>query len=192
MKNVETPTEEKKRFQFADHPWITLFVFVLTYVFLLSFTGHFFYYVLDLPRGHVLHKITYEVLVLAVFAPLVFRIPNGNRTYLEYLHDIRITNYKPLGWLLLLSVTCWLIFTLSQGLGTIVFRMTEGKIITGEFLLSVFDLTQDLPPKSLSLVNSIEGEPEELLWRGIILTLFLRKYPKWKSIVVSVFGLQSV
>jgi membrane protease YdiL (CAAX protease family) len=75
-----------------------------------------------------------------------------------------------------------------QIFGSIVFRLSEGKAITAEFIRSVLDLTDELPPKSWSLFTSLPSIFEEVAFRGVLLTFFLVKYSERKSIVFSSLG----
>ena len=61
----------------------------------------------------------------------------------------------------------------------------EGKDITGEFIRSVLDITNELPPQSWSILTSLPSMFEEVAFRGVLLTFFLVKYSKSKSIVFS-------
>ena len=63
--------------------------------------------------------------------------------------------------------------------------------ITLGFIKQVLDLSWDLPPKSASLLVSIPSMFEEVVFRGILLTVFLQRYSSRKSIVFSslAFGL---
>jgi membrane protease YdiL (CAAX protease family) len=72
--------------------------------------------------------------------------------------------------------------------GTLVFRAFEGKAITAEFIRSAVDITNELPPRSWSILTSLPSMFEEVAFRGVLLTYFLIKYSKRKSIVFSSLG----
>lgn len=49
-------------------------------------------------------------------------------------------------------------------------------------------MSDDLPPVSANLITTIPSMLEEVGFRGIVLTVFLDKYPKNKSIIFSSIG----
>ncbi|MFX0051162.1 MAG: lysostaphin resistance A-like protein [Candidatus Hodarchaeota archaeon] len=81
--------------------------------------------------------------------------------------------------ILALGLSCYFIYMLSQLLGSLLY---------GQYS---FDISQALPPNSWGLfVNISPGIFEEILMRGLILTLLLKKYSERKSILISaaIFG----
>jgi membrane protease YdiL (CAAX protease family) len=99
-----------------------------------------------------------------------------------------LTKIAPFFRLLFIAVSCYIILIFCQILGTCVFRLSEGKAITAEFIHSVLDTSGDLPPKSWGLLTSLPSIFEEVAFRGVLLTFFLLRYSKRKSIVFSSFG----
>lgn len=97
----------------------------------------------------------------------------------DYLEDIRLSHPQPIFHVLVLGFSCYLIMMLSQ---------LTGSLIYGQYS---FDISRELPPNSWNLLVSINaGVFEEILMRGVILTLLLKKYSKNKSIIMSavIFG----
>jgi membrane protease YdiL (CAAX protease family) len=184
--------EENQRFRLFEHPWLALVVLIVTTVFSIFLAGGLIFGLLGLPdespRSQFIQGVTHHVINLFLIAPFVLRLPNGKTSFRKYLDDIRLTNLKPLGKLLLLALSCYLILALSQSASSFVYRLFEGKPITISFIKQVFDLSGDLPPKSSSLLVSIPSIFEEVAFRGIILTVFLRKYSERKSIIFSSLG----
>jgi len=123
-----------------------------------------------------------------LFIPFVLRLPKGKRKFKEYLDDIGLTRIKPFFQLILIAISCFIILVFFQILGVFIFRLTEGKAITGEFIRNAFDLTRELPPKSMSIILSMPSMFEEVVFRGVLLTVFLLKYSKTKAIVFSSLG----
>jgi membrane protease YdiL (CAAX protease family) len=126
-----------------------------------------------------------------VLMPYVLRLPRGSRSFRRYLDDIRLTRVEPFLPLLLLTVSCVLILIACQGTGSIVYRLTEGKPVTPGFLGQVFDLSSVVPPRSMLLFAQMFSSLEEVLFRGVLLTMLLRVYSPRKAIVCSAaaFGL---
>jgi membrane protease YdiL (CAAX protease family) len=142
----------------------------------------------DSPLVQFIQPTAAHILMLFVIVPFVLRLPKGRRSFRQYLDDIRLSQTKPIVQLLLLALSSYLIMALSQAAGTVVFRLFEGKLITGDFILFVLNITGDLPPESPSLLVSLPSIFEEIAWRGVILTVFLSKYSERKAIVFSALG----
>jgi len=126
-----------------------------------------------------------------LLVPYLLRLPNGSRSVRGYLDDIRLTRVTPFLPLLLLTVSCDLILILCQGAGSIVYRLSEGKPVTLDFVGQVFNLLAVLPPQSVLLFAQMFSSLEEVLFRGVLLTMLLRVYVPRKAIVFSAaaFGL---
>lgn len=169
------------RFQFAEHPWISLLVIVLVTLPLIILAS-------ILGLSGFSHGMFYNVLTLFVIIPFVLHLPKGKRSFKDYLSDIRLTSVRPFVPLLLLALSCYLILMLSQATGSIVYRLFEGQPVTASFLRHVFDVSGDLPPNSMSLFDSIPSMFEEVAWRGVILTMFLSRYSERKAIIISASG----
>jgi len=126
-----------------------------------------------------------------VLVPYLLRLPTGSRSFRRYLDDVRLTRIRPFGPLLLLTVSCDLILILCQGAGSIVYRLSEGKPVTLDFVGQVFNLLAVLPPQSTLLFAQMFSSLEEVLFRGVLLTMLLRVHGPRKAIVFSAiaFGL---
>jgi membrane protease YdiL (CAAX protease family) len=123
--------------------------------------------------------------------PFLLRLPNGSRTVRTYLDDIRLSRVRPFFPLLLLALSCELILILCQGSGSIVYRLSEGNPVTPRFLGQVFDLSAALPPESMLLFAMMFSSLEEVFFRGVLLTMLLRRHSPRGAIVYSAvaFGL---
>jgi membrane protease YdiL (CAAX protease family) len=123
--------------------------------------------------------------------PYLLHLPNGSHGVRRYLDDIRLTRVKPFVPLLLLTLSCQLILIVCQGAGSIVYRLSEGKPVTSAFIGQVFDLPGVLPPQSTLLFAQMFSSLEEVLFRGVLLTMLLRVHSPRNAIVFSAaaFGL---
>ena len=182
----------KIAFKFVDHPWITFPVFLAFILLSMVLSGIMIFGILKLPQDAPFSQFVQSslghVLMLFVLVPFVLRLPKGKTTYREYFDDIRLTKIQPFFRLLFIAVSCCIILMFCQVLGSFVFRFSEGKAITPEFIRSVLDVTNELPPRSWSLLTSLPSMFEEVAFRGVLLTFFLVKYSKGKSIVFSSLG----
>jgi membrane protease YdiL (CAAX protease family) len=126
-----------------------------------------------------------------IIVPFLLRIPKGKRTFMKYLSDIGLTKTRPFFKLLMLTFSCVCILIICMGSGSVVYRLTEGKPLTPGFIIEVFDLSKSLPPKSLLLFTVFFSVFEEVAFRGVLLTMLLRKHTRRNAIIYSAlaFGL---
>ena len=183
----------------SGHPWRALLLilaiqgallylvgFVLKVVFKLSF---------DLSNTETLSTVlsfTMSEILAYLIAPYFLHVPFGKRTFKDYLGDIRLTRVRPFFRLLVLTVSCLFILILCQGSGSIVYRLTEGKSVTLEFLSGVFNLARALPPRSMLLFAVFYSMFEEVAFRGVLLRMLMRKYPIRRAIVYSALAFGAV
>ncbi|MFO7684069.1 MAG: type II CAAX endopeptidase family protein [Chloroflexota bacterium] len=192
---METPNNniqtEKRKFRLHEHPWLSLLAVVVTMVVSIILASNLVMWMglsLFSSTGQFAHTITFQILTVFIFVPFVLRLPKGKRTFRQYLDDIGLTRVRPFFRLVLLGLSCYLILALSQAAASFTYRLSEGLPITGRFLRQVFDLSGDLPPGSSSLFITIPSIFEEVVFRGIVLTVFLGKYSERKSIIFSALG----
>jgi membrane protease YdiL (CAAX protease family) len=124
-----------------------------------------------------------------IVTPFVLGFPGNEQTYGDYLAEIRFTKIQPLLGLILLGLSCYLIEALSGALGVLVYRLMQGLPVNGSFIRGSFVFDNELPLRFASW--SILSIFEEIVWRGVILAVFLRVYTQCKAILFSAlcFGL---
>jgi membrane protease YdiL (CAAX protease family) len=184
-------SEKKTKFQLCDHPWLSLLAVVLTTIVSIILANNLVRWIglsLNTPAGEFANAITYHVLTIFIFVPFVLRLPKGKRTYRQYLDDIGLTRVQPFIRLVLLGLSCCIILALSQAAASFAYRISEGLPLTMNFVRQLFDLSGDLPPGSPSLLVSFPSIFEEVVFRGIVLTVFMGKYSERKAIIFSALG----
>jgi membrane protease YdiL (CAAX protease family) len=179
---METPNNniqmEKRKFRLYEHPWLSLLSVVVTIVLSIILSNKLVFLIglsLYSPTGQFANGISYQILTVFLFVPFVLRLPKGKRTFGQYLDDIRLSKMQPFVRLFLLAISCYIILALSQVAASFVYRLFERQPINWSFVRQVFDLSRDLPPGSPSLLVSIPSIFEEVVFRGIVLTVFLNK-----------------
>jgi len=192
------PSGPSEGSRLSERPWRAFLIMLAIQGILVSLVGFVLYGVFKLPRD-ISNIETLSTIVLFsvsgflayVIAPYYLHIPVGKRTFREYLGDIRLTSIQPFFRLLLLTISCVLILIVCQGSGSIVYRLTEGKPLTLEFISGVFNLSRALPPRSMLLFAVFYTMFEEVAFRGVLLRMLLRKYPIRGAIIYSAlaFGL---
>ena len=189
--NNKTQTE-KRKFQLCEHPWLSLLAVMVTSILSIFLSGTLIFGLLGLsdnsPTVQFAQGMSYHILTAFIFAPFVLRLPKGKTTFGQYLDDIRLSRIQPFVRLVLLALSCYVILALSQAAASLVYRISEGLPINGNFVRQILDLSGDLPPGSPSLLVSFPSIFEEVAFRGIALTVFLSKYSERKSIIFSSIG----
>lgn len=119
-----------------------------------------------IPAGKVIPPLLYFVslgIVALVLMPFVLGLPNGRKSFTEYRRDIRLLPMQPLGRNIILGLLLALL------------------TLTGILLVSLatghFVLDWSLLPATRWLKGLTRGIWEEVFFRGIILALFVRRYP---------------
>ena len=182
----------------AQTPWRAFFIMLALQPLCFALVGFVLFGIFKLPRDlpnieafSTATLFTASELLAYWLVPFLLHLPNGNRTFREYLDDIRLTKFRPFVPLLALTISCDLILILCQGTGSIVYRLTEGKPVTFEFIEKVFNLATALPPQSMLLFAQMFSSLEEVAFRGVLLTMLLRKGSPRNAIIYSAaaFGL---
>lgn len=184
------------RFQLADHPWLSLLVLLLAIPIGQVLAGALviglFKRPRDAPVTQTLVALLAHIAVLFVLVPFVLGLPGGTRSFGAYVDQIRLSRVQPFLRLLLLGLSCYLILALCQVCGTLVYRVLEGKAVTWAFVRGVLDVSGQLPPKSWDLWYSFPSVFEEVAFRGVILSLFLTRYPKPTSVVIAALSFGAI
>lgn len=177
------------KYQLKDHPWIALIVVLITLIFTLAASSIVLFEILNLNSedsiNQVLPATISNLLLLFAIIPLLYKLPSGNGKLKHYLGDIGLLKLKPFLKLIIIGLTCYLIFLISQVAGTIIFRASRGNPVNMEFVREIFRFSSEFPPNSNGWLISLPSILEEFVFRGVILSMFLNKYSATKAIVFS-------
>jgi membrane protease YdiL (CAAX protease family) len=182
----------KSIFSLSEHPWLFMFLFMLSWVvcnILITITLRLVFRLnsnAEISSPWV--PLLTHILTIFVVAPFVLGFPGKSHSYAAFLSEIRLTKVQPLLGLILLGLSCYLILALSQAMGVLVYRLTQGLPFDWGFIRSAFVLANELPPRSTSWLQSLPSIFEEIAWRGVVLALFLRFYDQPKAILFSALG----
>ncbi len=183
---------KKKRFQLYQRPWLALLAVYVVTIFSIVVVAIIIFQVIGLSdssaKGQFFQGLFYHILASFILTPFVLRLPKGKRNYRQYLNDIGFSRIQPFFRLLILAASCYLILAFSQVTATTVYRLFQGMPIDGVFIRQLFNISGDLPPRSASLLISIPSMFEEIVFRGIILTVFLNRFSERKAILFSSAG----
>ena len=182
----------KSIFSLSERPWLFMFLFMLSWVVCIIILNIALTLIFRLKSPTQIPPpwvtLLAHILTIFVVAPFVLGFPGKSHTYAAFLSEIRLTKVQPLLGLILLGFSCYLILALSQAVGVLVYRLTQGLPVDWSFIRSSFVLANELPPHSTSWLQSVIGIFEEIAWRGVVLALFLRFYDQPKAILFSAFG----
>jgi membrane protease YdiL (CAAX protease family) len=179
-------------FQLAEYPWLALLIIILAQVIALALFSllviGLFKRPHDAPMTQTIVTLLAHLLVLFVLVPFALGLPGGTRSFSAYLDAIRLSRVQPILPLLLLGLSCYLIQALCQVCGTVVYRLREGQPLNWAFARKLLDVSGQLPPKSWDILHSLPGIFEEIAFRGVILSLFLARYPEAAAVAFSALG----
>lgn len=120
-----------------------------------------------------LFRFTVKAMFLLILVPFVLMVPKGKRTFDEYTQDIGLRNCRPLVKNVVITITTTVILLCGLLLAALLY---------GDF---VFDPSVIHPANSPIILGSINaGLWEEILWRGIILTMLLKRFDIRPAIVI--------
>ena len=183
------------RYQLKEHPWIASLVILITLVFILLVASIVLFEILELNRENSINQILpatiANLILLLVFIPFLFKLPSGNGKLRLYFDDIGLLQIKPFSRLVALGLSCYLIFLINQAAGSVFYQLYEGGQVNKQFIGALFSFAHEFPPRSNGWLVSLPSILEELVFRGVILTMFLNRYSSAKAIVFSAitFGL---
>ena len=125
------------------------------------------------------------LLVCVVFIPKVLRMPKGKTTLRAYLNTIGVDRVRPLSRTLLIFIPCLVSIMIAQIVASLVYNQF---ILGWEFdhftnqLFNSFRITNQIGASPITAVGSIF---EEIVLRGVILTMFLQAFSQRKAIAGS-------
>lgn len=191
MLNHKIRKNTPKKFKLSDHPWVSLAALWMTGILILILTAagaNWLGVPGNSPYRPLVTPTLAHIVLLFLIVPLIFKLPNGNSNYRDFLKAIRLVPVKPFFLLLILGISTSFVFLLVLSLNSIILRATQGFPINLTFLKHFIDLRLDLPPRSLSWVTAFPSIFEEISWRGVMLVLFMKKYSAKKSILITALG----
>ena len=124
------------------------------------------------------------LLVFIIFIPKVLRIPR-RITLRDYLNTIGVNRIRPVSRTLLIFIPCFIIIMVSQ----VIASLTYNQFILGwefnQFTNQLLNHSRIVNEIGLSVLYSFGCIFEEVVLRGVILTMFLKIYSKRMAILGS-------
>jgi len=125
------------------------------------------------------------VSVFVIFIPKILRMPNGKVTMRNHLHTIGLDRIRPITRTILIFVPCLLSIVFAQIVGSLVYNyliLGQGFDLFMNQLFNSFRIRIAIGSSPITAVGSIF---EEIVLRGVVLTMLLQVYSKRKAIAVS-------
>jgi membrane protease YdiL (CAAX protease family) len=164
---INTSQQSQYNSKLANHPKPAIVLTAITYLLL----GY-----LETLPGTVIPPLLYFLAlgVLALYLmPYVLGLPNGRKSLRDYCQDIRLLPMTPLGRNILL--------------GLLLATLTLSSILLASLVTGHFVLDWSTVPALRWIKGLTRGIWEEVFFRGIILVLFMRLYPKRKAVFFATF-----
>ena len=180
----------------SNKPGISILILSLLFLCSAIFSGSFFKTLAS--NGYEFDQLTKSlfgffigILVFMIIVPYFLGLPNGKTTLKDYLHTIGIRKPQSISKVLLVSLPCIAILFISWLMASFVYNVYHLHWVESFFISKLSNPSKALPPQNLAMITSIVVIFEEVVFRGIFLTMLLKKYSERKSIILSAlaFGL---
>lgn len=122
------------------------------------------------------------ILVFIIFIPKVFRMPNGTTSLRDYLSTIGVDRIRPLSRTLLIFIPCFIIIMVSQVIASLIYNQFILGWEFDHFTNQLFNSYRIGDKIGFSVLYSLGCIFEEVVLRGVILTMLLRVYSKRTAI----------
>jgi membrane protease YdiL (CAAX protease family) len=127
----------------------------------------------------------FGIFFFLVVIPKVFRMPNGKTTIRRYLNDIGVDRIRPISRTLLIYLPCFFSIIGAQIAGSLVYNHFILRWDYERFLMIFFNPNRIIPWIGLSPIISIGSVFEEIVLRGVVLTMLLQVYSERTAIIGS-------
>jgi len=125
------------------------------------------------------------ILVFIVFIPKVLRMPSGKVTIRHYLNEIGVNRIRPISRTLLIYFPCLISIIVSQIMASLVYNHFVLGWVLDDFTERLFDLARISTKIGWSPITAVGSIFEEVVLRGVVLTMLLQVYSERKAIVGS-------
>jgi membrane protease YdiL (CAAX protease family) len=122
------------------------------------------------------------ILVFIILTPKIYKIPNDKATLRDYLSHIGVDRIRPLLRTLLILIPCFIIIMASQVMASLIYNQLVLGWEVDHFTNQLFNYYRVTNTIGSSVLYSLGCIFEEVVLRGVILTMLLRVYSKRKAI----------
>ncbi|MGY5856116.1 MAG: type II CAAX endopeptidase family protein [Candidatus Thorarchaeota archaeon] len=125
------------------------------------------------------------IVVFIVFIPKILRMPRGKTTLHSYLNDIGVDRIRSLSRTLLIFLPCLISILVSQMVASLVYNHFFLGWVIDDFTERLFDFTRIRTCIGWSPITAVGSIFEEVVLRGVVLTMLLQVYSERKAIAGS-------
>ncbi len=127
----------------------------------------------------------FGIMVFIFFIPKVLKMPKGKTTLRCYLNDIGVDRIRPLSRTLLIFFPCLISIIASQIVASLVYNHFILGWDFDIFVNRLFDMTRIRTWIGWSPITAVGSIFEEIVLRGVVLTMLLQVYSERKAIAIS-------
>jgi membrane protease YdiL (CAAX protease family) len=127
----------------------------------------------------------FGIIVFILFIPKVLRMPKGKTTIRRYLNDIGVDRIRPVSRTILIYLPCLVSIIVAQIVGSLVYNHFILRWDFDRFLNLLFDSSRITMWIGWSPVTAVGSVFEEIVLRGVVLTILLQAYSERTAIVGS-------
>jgi len=120
-----------------------------------------------------------------ILIPKVLRMPNGKTTLRRYLNDIGVDRIRPLSRTFLIYLPCLISIILAQIVASLVYNQLILHWNFDLFMKYLFDLSRIRSWIGWGPITAVGSIFEEVVLRGVVLTMLLQVYSERKAIAGS-------
>ena len=180
----------EERSGLSRHPWVSLVVLVALMVFL-GIMSRRLVHALSL-EGFEINPITETAVGMmgGIFyffgvVPYVLGLPQGRTSITTYLHVIGLRRPESISNLAVVTLPCIAILFSGWLLASFIYNQLFLGGDLAFFISQLLDTSRALPPRNWSTVTAVGSIFEEVLLRGIFLTMLLDRHTERESIGLS-------
>ncbi len=122
------------------------------------------------------------ILVFIILTPKLFKIPNEKASLRDYLNTIGVDRIRPLSRTLLIFILCFITIMISQVIASLIYNQFILGWELDQFTNHLFNYSRITSKIGLSVFYSFGCIFEEVVLRGVILTMLLKAYSKRTAI----------
>jgi membrane protease YdiL (CAAX protease family) len=174
----------------SKHPWVSLIVLVILMVSSyvaskiliqrITFADYEITPIIETTFGTLVGIILFFGIV-----PYVLGLPHEKTSLRGYLTAIQLQHPQSYYKLAIVTVPCIIILFSSWFLASFIYNQLFLGRDLPFFISQLLDTSRALPPKNWSIITATGSIFEEVLLRGIFLTMLLKRHTERKSIVLS-------
>lgn len=187
----------EERSSLSRHPWVSVVVLVALMVFSLiifrklfqtiSLAGFEINPIIETAVGMIVGIIVFFGVV-----PYVLGLPQGRTSITRYLHAIGLRRPQSTSNLMVVTLPCIAILFSSWLLASFVYNQLFLGGDLAFFISQLMDTSRALPPRNWSIVTAIGSIWEEVVMRGIFVTMLLDKHTERESIGLSALAFGAI